>query len=152
MPSADKERDAISGQAEREAQAQQLQGVVSALGSGWGGGWWRSGLHHRRALPPPNLKCWRLDFNRSVEQLRDAMLAIGGNSAAVREDRAKSGPPPTQLAARTERQSISISQAAAAIDQVTKAVREQLARAEDAPVLPRRRATVPKSPQGSWRA
>ena len=128
----DAERERDQRQAEREAQAQQLQGVVSALGSGLGrlaGGDLACAIDGRF---PAELEMLRLDFNRSVEQLRDAMLAIGGNSAAVREGSAEMRTSADQLAARTERQSISISQAAAAIDQVTKAVREQLARAEDA--------------------
>jgi len=128
----DAERERNARQAEREAQAAELQGVVSALGSGLGrlaGGDLACTIDHRF---PAELEMLRLDFNRSVEQLRDAMLAIGGNSAAVREGSSEMRSSADQLAARTERQSISISQAAAAIDQVTKSVREQLARAEDA--------------------
>ncbi len=128
----DAERDRNARQAEREAQSAELQGVVSALGSGLGrlaGGDLACAIDRRF---PEELEMLRIDFNRSVEQLRDAMLAIGGNSAAVREGSSEIRTSADQLAARTERQSISISQAAAAIDQVTKAVREQLARAEDA--------------------
>ena len=128
----DAERERNVRRAEREAQAAELQGVVSALGSGLGrlaGGDLACTIDRRF---PEELEMLRLDFNRSVEQLRDAMLAIGGNSAAVREGSSEMRSSADQLAARTERQSISISQAAAAIDQVTKAVREQLARAEDA--------------------
>ncbi len=128
----DAERERDARQAEREAQAIELQSVVSALGSGLGrlaDGDLACTIDRRF---PAELEALRLDFNRSVQQLRDAMLAIGGHSAAVREGSSEMRGSADQLAARTERQSISISQAAAAIDQVTRAVREQLARAEDA--------------------
>ncbi len=128
----DAERERDARQAEREAQAIELQSVVSALGSGLGrlaDGDLACTIDRRF---PEELEALRLDFNRSVQQLRDAMLAIGGHSAAVREGSSEMRGSADQLAARTERQSISISQAAAAIDQVTRAVREQLARAEDA--------------------
>ncbi|SOC84675.1 methyl-accepting chemotaxis protein [Ensifer adhaerens] len=129
---ADAERERDARQTEREAQAAELKDVVAALGSGLGrlaGGDLACRIDRRF---PGEFETLRIDFNRSIEQLHDAMLAIGGNSAAVREGSSEMRSSADQLAARTERQSISISQAAAAIDQVTRAVREQLARAEDA--------------------
>ena len=128
----DAERERAARQVEREAQAAELQGVVDALGSGLGrlaDGDLACAIDRHF---PAALERLRTDFNRSVEQLREAMLAIGGNSAAVREGSSEMRSSADQLAQRTERQSISISQAAAAIDQVTRAVRDQLARAEDA--------------------
>ena len=129
---ANSEKERAARQAEREAQARELQAVVDALGSGLGrlaGGDLGCVIDSRF---PAELEPLRANFNRSVEQLREALLAIGGNSVAVREGSTEMRVSADQLAARTERQSISISQAAAAIDQVTRAVREQLARAEDA--------------------
>jgi methyl-accepting chemotaxis protein len=129
---ANAEREREARQAEREAERAQLQTVVDALGSGLGrlaGGDLACVIDKNF---PSELEALRGNFNRSVEQLRDAMLAIGGNSAAVREGSSEMRSSADQLAARTERQSLSISQAAAAIDQVTQAMRDQLARAEDA--------------------
>jgi methyl-accepting chemotaxis protein len=119
-------------QGEREAQAAELESVVEALGSGLGrlaDGDLSCVIDTRF---PAALEPLRTNFNRSIEQLRDALVAIGGNSVAVREGSSEMRVSADQLAARTERQAISISQAAASIDAVTSAVREQLSRAEDA--------------------
>ena len=126
------ERERQVRQAEREAQSQALQAVVDALGSGLGRlaeGDLSCAIDNRF---PEELEPLRANFNQSVIQLRNALVAIGGNSVAVREGSSEMRGSADQLAARTERQSVSISQAAASIDAVTSAVRDQLSRAEDA--------------------
>jgi len=129
---AETERERQQRQDEREAQAAELENVVNALGSGLSrlaGGDLSCAIAQQF---PATLEPLRTNFNQSVEQLRDALIAIGGNSMAVREGSSEMRTSADQLAARTERQAVSISQAAASIDAVTQAVREQLARAEGA--------------------
>ncbi|MCB1447461.1 MAG: HAMP domain-containing protein [Rhizobiaceae bacterium] len=113
-------------------EAETLQTVVSALGEGLTR-MARGDLAYQIDAPfPPALESLRHDFNASVGQLAEALTAIGRNSNAVRAGTEEMRVSADQLAERTERQSASISETAAAIGQITGAVRQQMERAEAA--------------------
>jgi methyl-accepting chemotaxis protein len=122
---------------EQQREAQTLQSVVSALGEGLTR--MASGdLAYQIDRPfPPALEGLRHNFNASVVQLAEALIAISRNSNAMRAGTEEMRSSADQLAERTERQSASVSEAATAIDQITKAVKQQMARAEDASKIAR---------------
>ena len=116
--------------AERDSEAQSLQAVVQTLDESLdrlAGGDLAFQIEQRF---PAELESLRSNFNK--EQLREALLAIGGNSVAVREGSQEMRSGADQLAERTERQAVAISQAANAIKEITGAVKVQISRAEDA--------------------
>jgi methyl-accepting chemotaxis protein len=81
---------------------------------------------------PTDLEGLRSNFNKAIETLSTALGGIGGNSVAVREGSEEMRAGADQLAERTERQAAAISQAATAIQEITGAVKTQIARAEEA--------------------
>jgi methyl-accepting chemotaxis protein len=118
--------------AEREAEAASLQAVVTTLDEAL----------HRLASGdlayridrtfPGELEGLRHNFNAAIATLNETMAAIGGNSEAVSAGSRDMRAGADQLAARTERQAASITETASAIDAITQAVRNQIARAEQA--------------------
>jgi len=122
---------------EQQREAQTLQSVVSALGEGLTR--MASGdLAYQIDQPfPPALEGLRHNFNASVDQLAEALTAISRNSNAMKAGTQEMRSSADQLAERTERQSASVSQAATAIDQITNAVKQQMARAENASKIAR---------------
>lgn len=126
------EEERLQRTAEREAEAGALQDVVGTLDEG---------LHHLAtgdlayridSAFPSELEALRVNFNEALATLSETMTAIGGNSMAVHSGSEEMRTGATELAGRTERQASSITETAAAIGEITDAVRHQLARAEQA--------------------
>jgi methyl-accepting chemotaxis protein len=123
--------------AEQQAQADRQARVVSALGEGLDQ-MANGNLAYEITDPfPHELESLRINFNGSVARLAEALTAIGSNSIAVRSGSDEMRESADQLAQRTERQTISISEAASAIDAITNTVKMQMARAEGATKIAR---------------
>ncbi len=77
----------------------------------------------------------RVNFNHSVERLRDAMQAVGENARAIDAGASEMLAGSEDLAKRTEQQAASVEETAAALEQVTTAVKDSAVRAEEAGAL-----------------
>ncbi|NML72691.1 methyl-accepting chemotaxis protein [Rhizobium sp. S-51] len=122
---------------EREAEAQSLQQVVSALDEGLER-LARGDLAFNIRQPfPAELETLRQNFNKALLTLGNTLSGIGGNSVAVREGAEEMRSGADQLAERTERQAAALTETASAIKAITDGVRTQIARAEDAEKIAR---------------
>jgi methyl-accepting chemotaxis protein len=118
--------------AERDSEAKTLQEVVETLDHGLdrlAAG--DLAFRIERGFPV-DLEGLRSNFNKAIETLSTTLGGIGGNSVAVREGSEEMRAGADQLAERTERQAAAITQAATAIQEITSAVKTQIARAEEA--------------------
>lgn len=118
--------------AERDSEAKTLQEVVETLDHGLdrlAAG--DLAFRIERGFPA-DLEGLRSNFNKAIETLSTTLGGIGGNSVAVREGSEEMRASADQLAERTERQAAAITQAATAIQEITGAVKTQIARAEEA--------------------
>ena len=114
------------------AQAESRERVVTALGRGLNQ-LAEGDLTAEIVEPfPPELESLRQDFNSSAAKLAEAMTAIGANATAISTGSEEMRASADQLATRTERQTASISEAAAAIDAIAGTVKAQMERAEQA--------------------
>ncbi len=77
----------------------------------------------------------RINFNHSVERLRDAMKAVGENARAIDAGASEMLAAADDLSKRTEQQAASVEETAAALEQVTTAVKDSAVRAEEAGAL-----------------
>jgi methyl-accepting chemotaxis protein len=77
----------------------------------------------------------RVNFNHSVERLRDAMRAVGDNARAIDAGANEMLSAADDLSKRTEQQAASVEETAAALEQVTTAVKDSAVRAEEAGAL-----------------
>ncbi|MCJ8238567.1 HAMP domain-containing methyl-accepting chemotaxis protein [Peteryoungia algae] len=77
----------------------------------------------------------RLNFNHSVERLRDAMRAVGDNARAIDAGAGEMLAAAEDLSKRTEQQAASVEETAAALEQVSTAVKDSAVRAEEAGAL-----------------
>jgi methyl-accepting chemotaxis protein len=77
----------------------------------------------------------RVNFNHSVERLRDAMQAVGDNARAIDAGASEMLAAADDLSKRTEQQAASVEETAAALEQVTTAVKDSAVRAEEAGAL-----------------
>jgi methyl-accepting chemotaxis protein len=77
----------------------------------------------------------RVNFNHSVERLRDAMRAVGENARAIDAGASEMLAAADDLSKRTEQQAASVEETAAALEQVTTAVKDSAVRAEEAGAL-----------------
>ena len=77
----------------------------------------------------------RVNFNHSVERLRDAMRAVGENAHAIDAGASEMLAAANDLSKRTEQQAASVEETAAALEQVTTAVKDSAVRAEEAGAL-----------------
>ena len=77
----------------------------------------------------------RVNFNHSVERLRDAMQAVGDNARAMDAGASEMLAAADDLSKRTEQQAASVEETAAALEQVTTAVKDSAVRAEEAGAL-----------------
>lgn len=77
----------------------------------------------------------RVNFNHSVERLRDAMRAVGENAQAIDAGASEMLAAADDLSKRTEQQAASVEETAAALEQVTTAVKDSAVRAEEAGAL-----------------
>lgn len=77
----------------------------------------------------------RLDFNRTVEELKATVFTIAGNATAISSGSNEISSAAEELSRRTEQQAASLAETAAALDQITETVRksaEGVAYARDA--------------------
>ncbi|KQW28994.1 chemotaxis protein [Rhizobium sp. Root274] len=79
-----------------------------------------------------HLDALRINFNQSVERLRDAMLAVNENARAIDAGANEMLAAADDLSKRTEQQAASVEETAAALEQVTTAVKDSSVRAEEA--------------------
>ncbi len=79
-----------------------------------------------------DLDCLRRDFNVAVSKLSNALLTVEQKAAAIDVGSNEIRSAADGLALRTERQSASVEQTAAALDELTTTVRETARRAEEA--------------------
>jgi methyl-accepting chemotaxis protein len=77
----------------------------------------------------------RVNFNHSVERLRDALQAVGDNARAIDAGASEMLAAADDLSRRTEQQAASVEETAAALEQVTTAVKDSAVRAEEAGAL-----------------
>lgn len=77
----------------------------------------------------------RVNFNHSVERLRDAMRSVGENARAIDAGASEMLAAADDLSKRTEQQAASVEETAAALEQVTTAVKDSAVRAEEAGAL-----------------
>lgn len=77
----------------------------------------------------------RVNFNHSVERLRDAMRAVGENARAIDAGASEMLAAADDLSKRTEQQAASVEETAAALEEVTTAVKDSASRAEEAGAL-----------------
>ncbi len=77
----------------------------------------------------------RVNFNHSVERLRDAMRSVGENARAIDAGASEMLAAADDLSKRTEQQAASVEETAAALEQVTTAVKDSAIRAEEAGAL-----------------
>ena len=117
---------------ERDSEARTLQDVVETLDQGLGRLAAGDLAFRIESRFPADLETLRSNFNKAIETLSATLGGIGGNSVAVREGSEEMRAGADQLAERTERQAAAISQAATAIQEITGAVKVQIARAEEA--------------------
>ncbi|THF53885.1 methyl-accepting chemotaxis protein [Allorhizobium terrae] len=80
----------------------------------------------------PQFEALRHDFNRSVEQLRTALLDVGTAAHAVRNGSGEISQASDNLAKRTEQQAASLEQTAAALEEITANVKATSQRTGDA--------------------
>ncbi len=72
---------------------------------------------------PKDYERLRTDFNAAVDQLRDVMGTIIGNTGAIRSGTGEISQASDDLSRRTEQQAASLEQTAAALDEITATVR-----------------------------
>ena len=65
----------------------------------------------------------RMDFNKSVSSLREAMLIVADNSASIMGEANEINTAAEDLSSRTEKQAATLEETAAALDQLTSSVR-----------------------------
>ncbi|WP_417411075.1 methyl-accepting chemotaxis protein [Hoeflea sp.] len=73
----------------------------------------------------------RLDFNESIDQMRDAMNHIRDNASSISSNSDQMRSAADDLARRTEQQAASLEQTAAAVDEISATVRTASSRASD---------------------
>lgn len=65
----------------------------------------------------------KMDFNKAIEKLRDAMLGVMGNADLIRGEATEISNAAEDLSKRTERQASTLEETATALDQLTASVR-----------------------------
>ena len=83
----------------------------------------------------------RLDFNESIDQMRDAMSHIRNNAGSISSNSDQMRSAADDLARRTEQQAASLEQTAAAVDEISATVRTASSRASDTDKLTGETAT-----------
>ncbi|MGG7518103.1 methyl-accepting chemotaxis protein [Allorhizobium undicola] len=71
----------------------------------------------------PQFEALRHDFNTSVAQLRDALVAVGNSASVVRSGSSEISSASDNLAKRTEQQAASLEETAAALEEITANVK-----------------------------
>ncbi|MBB4956011.1 methyl-accepting chemotaxis protein [Agrobacterium vitis] len=125
------ERIEVQRRAEAEAE-ERLMKATSALAGGLkrlADGDMLSEIHEEFS---PQFEALRHDFNRSVEQLRTALLDVGKTAHAVRNGSGEISQASDNLARRTEQQAASLEETAAALEEITANVKATSQRTGDA--------------------
>ncbi|MEM5494256.1 methyl-accepting chemotaxis protein [Hoeflea sp. AS16] len=73
----------------------------------------------------------RVDFNESIDQMRDALTHIRDNAGSISSNSSQMRSAADDLARRTEQQAASLEQTAAAVDEISATVRTASSRATD---------------------
>ncbi|MCO6184764.1 methyl-accepting chemotaxis protein [Rhizobium sp. L1K21] len=125
------EMERAAADSERERISLEMRDAVSALANGL------------RSLAHGDLTCTirtsfageldelRVNFNESLEQMRDALGQIRDNSISIREKSSVLNDSANDLARRTEQQAAALEQTAAAVEEITSTVRVSSQRARD---------------------
>ncbi|HEY8616801.1 methyl-accepting chemotaxis protein [Phenylobacterium sp.] len=119
---ADEER--ARNEAAKARAAQELAGVVAALGNGLerlSAG----DLTHRIDLAfPEQYEKLKVDFNEAMTQLETAMAVVLGNVRGIRSGSGEIATAADHLSRRTEQQAANLEETAAALDEITATVRK----------------------------
>ena len=81
---------------------------------------------------PPDYEKLRADFNEAMEQLRETILLVAGNTETMRSGTGEISQTSSDLARRTAQQASSLEQVANSLNQVTATVRKTAESAEQA--------------------
>jgi methyl-accepting chemotaxis protein len=119
-------------QAEREAAAQQLATVVSAVATGLEKLSSGDLLFRLTSRFDTEYEKLRADFNAAMDRLQDTMRGISGTTQAVLSGASEITAATDDLSRRTEQQAASLEQTAAALDQITTTVRKSAEGAAEA--------------------
>ncbi|MDH6269002.1 methyl-accepting chemotaxis protein [Rhizobium sp. SG_E_25_P2] len=128
---AEAERAQLQARAEADAN-QRLEKATGALAQGLKRMAAGDLLCEIRDAFAPQFEPLRHDFNASVEQLRDALVAVGGTAGAVRGGSSEIAQATDNLSKRTEQQAASLEQTAAALEQITANVKATSRRSGEA--------------------
>lgn len=121
--------------AEKQATDREIASAVTALGQGLNS---LAAGDLSCAIETPftgRLEKLRVDFNTSIEGLRDTVEQIRHNAASVRSGSQEIRNAADEMSRRTEQQAASVEQTAAALEQITATVRDSTRRAEEAGTL-----------------
>ncbi|MGE7368424.1 methyl-accepting chemotaxis protein [Neorhizobium sp. NPDC001467] len=80
----------------------------------------------------PSLERLRVDFNRTVERLRDAMTTVARNASGIAAASAEVRSASNDLSKRTDEQAASVEETAAALEEITTTVADSSRRAQEA--------------------
>jgi methyl-accepting chemotaxis protein len=117
------EADRNAREIEKTREAEDRQQAISLLGQGLGR-LANGDLMHRIETPfAQSTDELRAGFNISVDQLRQTMLTIISNTAAIRSGTGEISAAADDLSRRTEQQAANLEETAAALDQITATVR-----------------------------
>ncbi|MDE1993136.1 MAG: methyl-accepting chemotaxis protein, partial [Rhizobiaceae bacterium] len=122
-------------EAERTAEAANLQRAVEALGDGLkrlADGDLVTGINTPFVA---HLDQLRQDYNNSLTKLNEAMQAVGSNARAINAGANEIRGSADELSKRTEQQAASVEETAAALEQITTTVKDASKRAEEASQL-----------------
>ena len=119
-------------EAEKNRSAHELEEAVSALATGLANlAAGKLDLRIERSFVP-SLDHLRVDFNKSVDALENAISNIGGSANSIHSGSNELRNASTDLSRRTERQAAALEEAAGALGEMTKAVRDALTRCNTA--------------------
>ena len=128
-----RQAEALSMQqdAEKAREAAAVLAAVTAIGAGLDA-LAHGNLAHRINEPLAlHLDSLRVNFNESVEKLKDTLASIGDNARAIDNGANEIRAAADDLSKRTERQAASVEETAAALEQIATTVKESTRRAED---------------------
>jgi methyl-accepting chemotaxis protein len=140
------DRERQERDAQRNAEASELERVMRSLGEGLRG--LASGDLVSQIDTPfaAHLDSLRLDFNNSVSTLNETMVAVGANATAINAGANEIRSSADQLSKRTEQQAASVEETAAALEEITTTVKDAAKRAaEVSQLVTRTRAGAERS-------
>jgi methyl-accepting chemotaxis protein len=129
------ETDRLQREAEKTAEAANLQTAVQALGHALGD-LADGDLACRIDMPfTGDLDTLRQDFNSAVLKLNGALQAVGANASAIGAGSNEIRASADDLSKRTEQQAASVEETAAALEEITTTVKDAAKRANEASQL-----------------